>query len=283
MESVTLTHLVELLLLFSGGKNAVRLVVQNAEYEGLRLLAKEAGLTVCPCTKKFAPVHSSTLGDRFFTTVDWDDPSGDTFAVYLSILPTFAQRGAKAESTQQNDATLGTLLQIPSCCMEAYARLKKGESWLRLWVEDTANFDFGFRLSNHISSYISGCSLHGDYLPCALHCRPTLQKARKSSETLMDFGLDSLLDHALIWGASPVLILADQLIFLRGQEPLEQGRRFRVRQDSLRTHGPSVCVSSETLDNIREIEILPELVRVIGEISYNIDLRTVFHKFLNFR
>lgn len=240
VHTASLTHLIELLRVFTGEKAVVRLVVTDAEHELIVNCAQRAGLAAARAWVRLKESHITASGDTFVTSIDWNDASGVSFALFLGE-ERAVETCARAESTGASSTAMGQLLGIPTCCGTSYRRVQDGQSWLDIWTEHIGgNAGVFSPYANHLASYISGCDLAGEYLPCHITCPETARLAREGERAACYFGLSSLAFRSLACCQAPVVILGEDVIFLT-QAKMWAGlpTRLVVSPGSLQVYGPN--------------------------------------------
>lgn len=226
VHTASLTHLIELFRLYTGTKQVVRLVVTDDEFRAIQALVRQLKVSIFHAEVRLCDVEVSGLGDTFVIAVDWDDPRGRRFAIYLGN-EAQAKHCSETESKNDSSQQLGQLLGIPACCAEAYRYVQQGVPWLSIWLEGVKTGMLFPAAGNHLASYISQCNPAGDYLPCHLTCEETVANARHGMEAARFFGLDDLIIRVSEAQSFPVVVDYDDLLFLVKAEPEVQCQPHR--------------------------------------------------------
>ncbi|MBK8464885.1 MAG: hypothetical protein IPL32_03560 [Chloracidobacterium sp.] len=234
----SLTHLIELLRLKLGQKKVVRLVVTDDEYQDVEEYASGVGLSLAHSVSRLKEIEVTATGDRFTTSVDWDDPEGRSFSVFLGS-EKLVQEYAEADSGRFTSNDIGYLLEIPPCCVESYNRLQNGRDWLSAWLQGVIGDKPFNRYGNHLASYIGTCNLAGDFLPCHITCRLTIESAHQGYEVAKRFRLLPLIDETIRYLTVPVVVVGENLIFLHGgTKSQEVYSHYEFKSGAITIQGP---------------------------------------------
>lgn len=283
INSITYSHFVELLKLYLEYKNVVRIVVTLNEYSEINRISKDQAIFIERSNKKFASKFINDLGDSFVTTVDWNDHLGETFAIFVSFDCSLAKLNADYESNNYSFNELGRLLQIPECCIDEYSRVIEGEDWLKIWLGVAENFSFHNHKANHLSSYISGCSLHGDYLPCSISCKLSIEKANDGIKTLKFFELFGLLEKAINYSKFPLIAIDNYILFFSSINKIVDKKSMNILPNSIFIHGKIEQHEKEIIQKSEKIEITYDLIYFSGFKDFYIDTKNKFFKVINFK
>lgn len=260
------THLLELLRLRTGDKRAVRLVIDDVEYARVSAYGAHAGLSVVRASIRLKEMTIASTGDTYMTAVDWEDPEGRLFPVFLGE-EAAAAACAAAESEQMASEQLGLLLGVPGCCAANYPLIQAGEAWLSLWLAGVTGEEVFDARANHLASYVSGCGLSGEYLPCHITCEETIRRSHEGRNAALWFGLTELVDDVAAYMRRPVLAVGDDLIFLPRSTPMAAapGTSFPLRPGELLFHGPSAGEWEAVLSGADRVYISADEVTFSGE------------------
>jgi hypothetical protein len=203
-------YVFELLGAIARAKPVVRLHLENLEeYAALEVFARRTGLSCAHAKTRSKLVWSNTIGDSFFTTVDWNDPAGTAFAAYVAADHSALEAAVEVEAGG-TALDSGRLLGYPHCCCEAYARLEQGEFWISALAAASPLISYPF-WGNKYAYLLHGASLFPDYFPCSLGCEGTHRLGRILAEVARSFGLNDLVARYESLMRKPVL-LADGAI-----------------------------------------------------------------------
>jgi hypothetical protein len=256
IRTASLTHLIELLRLYTGTKRVVRQVVTDDEFVAVKGLAQQIGLSVVHARVRLREVSITGTGDTYAVSVDWDDPRGKSFAIFMGDLE-HAEEGAWAESENQTSQQLGELLQIPFCCALEYRRVQQGASWLKVWLEGVRAGMVFDPFANHLASYISNCNPAGDYLPCRITCQETAALGRAGLAAAECFGLTDLVAQIKKRQRTPLVVSGEDLLFLVGATPTDEHSTenpdYTLTPGSIVAHGPRSGEFSDLLTDVSRI------------------------------
>jgi hypothetical protein len=203
-------YVFELLGAIAGAKAAVRLHLENLEeYAALEIFARRTGLSCAHATTRNKLLWTNSVGDSFFTAVDWNDPEGRAFAAYVARDRGVLEEAVEVEATGTAVDT-GRVLGYPPCCCEAYARLEQGEYWVSALAAASPLNSYPF-WGNKYAYLLHGASLFPDYFPCSLGCECTHRLARDLAQVGRSFGLNDLVTKYESLMREPIL-LADGAI-----------------------------------------------------------------------
>jgi hypothetical protein len=242
VRSASPTHLLELLRLRTGDKRVLRLVVDDDEYAKVSGYGARAGLSVVRASIRLKEKTVASTGDTYMTAVDWENPEGRLFPVFLGNKEDAAACAA-AESEHMPSEQIGLLLGIPRCCAANYSFIQAGEAWLSLWLAGVTGEELFDAHANHLASYMSGCGFAGEYLPCHITCGKTIRLAHKGKQAALWFGLNDLVDEVVAYARRPVLVIGDDLIFLpQGMTAAAAAyASFHMLPEGLLFHGPNAA------------------------------------------
>jgi hypothetical protein len=136
--------------------------------------------------------------------------------------------------------------------------MQAGEPWLFVWLEGVTGAEVFDAYANHLASYVSACSLAGDYLPCHISCEDTARRAHEGKEAAQWFGLADLVENATSYARRPVVVVGDDLIFLPSAALEVTDGFFRFPKGRLILHGPNARDWTTMLTGATDVKILAD-------------------------
>ena len=203
-ESVSERNILEILGLFSGGKNVVRIPINNSEWSIIKEFGIKNKLFIKHSNFKLAIVRKTPLGDIFTKNVDWDTPNTIGFVAYLSLTKKWASTASELES-KANSYQLGKLYQYPICCINAYKEIENGKFWVESILDKTKK-NIHLFYANKLAYLFDQSSIIYDYFPCSLDCSKTIKIGKYYEELLIKVELNEMYSKIKNNLKKPILI-----------------------------------------------------------------------------
>lgn len=209
-------NFLELLAIWKGCKSVIRLVVTDDTYKPVQEFCEDLALVQMHSIKRQAPKVSTSTGDTFTVSVEWDDPTGKFFVVIIGRTAEAVQKAIECEDAEVSFREFGSLYGYPPCCIETYAEIQGGEDWIASYLRRSPLHLPGRAAGNRLAVLFDGSTLIPDYFPCTIGCAPTAKLGEQYSALLRDAGWSAYLYKIQESLMSPILIRSGTLLQLFG-------------------------------------------------------------------
>ena len=214
--SLKMSERIELMRLVTGTKSLVRLVAEERTYQALRNLIGSLGFSCTISTVKQAQITMSS-GDIYTRTVEWNDPAGVCFSIFVSTDTDLIEEAITLEAdnsgdSNNNNVRMANLLGYPQCCVEHYNLNQDSIDWLRSILNTHTEGLPVQAAANPLARYFTGHSLIPDFFPCSLSCSGTQQLSVYSIEALLFFEMKEKYEEILSALIKPVFQLGEDAI-----------------------------------------------------------------------
>ena len=186
--------LIREVLLAAAGVKISRTCLSDSKLEVLRAIAAQHGFKLLPSEERYSCPQDVGKGGASNRIGPWDETG--LRMVYIASSANVAAVGKLLEEAGDDDV-FGTLLGIPACCREAYARFKpqalaKQNDFLTLLLDNTTGAMPYNPWLNYLSQYFGRTLI--SFFPCSFRCPAAAMVARTT------FGMLAECDRA--WAQS---------------------------------------------------------------------------------
>lgn len=223
------TTLIESVMLMSGHKRCLRLIVESDELEKAKMLGRILQKKYFISPLRVSIVNNLSTGDQY---VDYVRDAGESAPYLICYSSTFedAKRCSELEvsSLKSDQNELMDYLNYPMCCMANFAQRVPQNDWLKAFLSHTPISGKYPCWTNRMAYLFSGRYLLYDYEPCSAFCSESIALGKSIRDELLRHGLASLYHEILSDALTPIFLHGGVLVKMNGATVTEtpQGKEI---------------------------------------------------------
>jgi hypothetical protein len=229
-------HLLELLAVYSGLKNVMRIHIANdKEYQVLSNYCKRNGMHLAHSEFRLKLSWTNDIGDQFYSDVPWEDDSAEEFIAYLTKEDISSLNRAVRIEIEGSHADAGKLYGYPDCCCDNYDTIANGQEWVEVLAQ-TSQGTFFSPWANKLAYLVHEFTLFPDYFPCSYACIPTQELSKQYFELGAASGLSDFVEMQLAL-MSQTYLVASEGVFSFSDWSIDDQNYLVLNLENLSNHG----------------------------------------------
>ena len=198
---------VEIVMLMTGKKKALRLIVYPNEREKVLKLAEILGMEYYVSDKRVAVVATPGTGDEYIDYIS-DAPEDAKYLICLAKHKEDAMSCAKLEAmpSDQSKILLNNLLNYPVCCVESFLTRTPHDDWIKPFLKRTPIANWYPVWTNRLGYLFTGTMPLYDYEPCSAFCESSLALGQQIKKTFQENNILFTLERIIAEAAVPIFL-----------------------------------------------------------------------------
>lgn len=206
---------IEILMLLTGKKKALRLIIDSKDHAKALNLAKLLKMEYYISPKRVAVISSPGTGDEYVDYIS-NAPSDSKYLICFAKNKADAERCAQLEtmSTSESKIQLNTLLNYPSCCVKSFLKRTPHEDWIKPFLRRSPIVNWYPVWTNRLGYLFSGVMPLFDYEPCSAFCAESFALAQTIKDTFRENNMEFLLQKIIKESSEPVFLHEGVLVLM---------------------------------------------------------------------
>ena len=198
---------VEIVMLMTGKKKALRLIVYPNEREKVLKLAEILGMKYYVSDKRVAVVATPGTGDEYIDYVS-DAPEDAKYLICLAKHKEDAISCAELEAmpSDQSKILLNNLLNYPVCCVESFLTRTPHDDWIKPFLKRTPIANWYPVWTNRLGYLFTGTMPLYDYEPCSAFCESSLALGQQIKKAFQKNNILFTLERIIAEAAVPIFL-----------------------------------------------------------------------------